>query len=170
MGDLCEKLSLCSRLTLTADNGSVDLASSVNVPATYLTEETAYSWQVRVGDGTATSAWSPTCSFVVDKTSPSAPTVSYVAPDQFTFDGHGDQDIRGFEYSWGDLPVPTCDYKDYGILVCPDPFTGPNKVLATTPGGTATVTLKPPNLGFNVLRVPAIDEAGNRSATVRYEV
>lgn len=159
-----------ARLTLTVERGSVERASSVNVPDGYLTDETAYSWQVRVGDGAATSAWSTACSFVVDKTNPSAPTVSFVAPDQFTFDGHGDQDIRGFEYTWGELPVPTCDYRDYGILVCADPFTGPNKVLATTPGGTATVTLKPPNLGFNVLKVRAIDEAGNSSAMVRYEV
>ncbi|WP_163508208.1 hypothetical protein [Fodinicola acaciae] len=89
-----------SRLTLTTDHGSVDLASSVDIPDGHLADEGAYSWQVRVNDGAETSAWSPTCSFVVDTTNPSPPIGTYDADNHFTFDGHGDQDIRGFEYSW----------------------------------------------------------------------
>jgi hypothetical protein len=158
-----------ARLVLTDDDGSVRYAGGVTVTDSYLADEGTYSWQVRVTDGVTTSVLSPTCSYVVDKTDPHPPTVRSDAPDQFTFDGGGDLDTRGFQYTWGEMPVPGCSSQQYAIVVCPEPFDGPNKVLATTPGGTATVTLTPPHSGPSILRVRSIDESGNTSATVEFE-
>lgn len=158
-----------ARLTLTDDNGSVNFAGRVDVPDSYLADGGTYTWQARVTDGVATSEWSQTCSFVVDKTDPSVPAVTSDAPREFTFSGNGDPDVRGFEYTWSEFSVPGCDIGQYAILRCPEPFDGQNKVLADVPGGTATVTLTPPNSGTNFLRVRTIDESGNRSDGVRFE-
>ncbi|SMD25984.1 hypothetical protein [Kibdelosporangium aridum] len=158
-----------ARLVLTDANGGTTFAGTVNVPDGFLADEGTYSWQVRVSDGVATSAWSTTCSFVVDKTDPQPPTVRSDAPNQFTFDGNGNLDTRGFQYTWGIMSESGCSYGRHGIVVCPEPFDGPNKVLATTPGGTATVTLTPPHSGFNILKVRAIDESGRSSDTVDFE-
>jgi hypothetical protein len=159
-----------ARLTLTDDFGMVTTAADVQVPNDYLADGGTYSWQVRVADGVDTSAWSQTCSFVIDKTNPSAPTVTSAAPGEFTFNGNGDPDTAGFEYTWGEFSVPGCEYHEYVILVCREPFSGATMVRADAPGGTVTVNLTPPHLGTNVLRVRALDATGRLSPSVRFEI
>ncbi len=146
-----------------------------------LTSGDSYRWRVQVADDNGTSAWSKTCTFTYDATAPSMPSVSsdnYPAdgvgalgePARFTFSGHGDHDIAGFEYGWGDLPVPVCSYSGpLGQLVCPDPLAAPDVVRADAPGGTAAVVLNPPDAGPQRLYVAALDRAGNRSSTITYE-
>jgi hypothetical protein len=92
-------------------------------------------------------------------------------PGVFTFSGHGDKDIAGFQYSWSELGVNGCSYSgDYGQLECPDWLSGPGTVRANTPGGTATVELSPLRSGPGQLNVRSIDLAGNVSATTTYEM
>jgi len=159
-----------ARLTLTSDFGSVTTAADVQVPNDSLADGGTYSWQVRVSDGVDTSAWSQTCSFVVDKTDPAVPAVTSAAPGEFTFDGNGDLDTAGFEYTWDEFSVPVCEYQEHMILACPEPLTGATMVRANAPGGTVTVHLTPPNLGTNVLRVRALDETGRVSESVSFEI
>jgi hypothetical protein len=156
----------------------------LSVPHADLINGQSYGWQARLTDGRDTSKWSRKCFFAHDRTAPSAPTVTSANfPDQsstgpagehpvFTFDGHGDRDIAGFQYSWSELVSPTsCEYSgEHGQLVCDDPFELPNRVRAAEPGGRATVTLNPDRFGMATLSVRALDLAGNPSPTVTYQV
>lgn len=157
-----------SRLTLTDEDGGTTFAGSVGFPADYLADGRTYSWQARATDGVATSEWSQPCSFVADTADPPTPTVSATGDAVFTFSGDGDPDVAGFTYTWGEVSVPGCDYGQYGLYACPEPFSGRNEVRADVPGGSVTLPLSPPG-GWGTLKVRAIDEAGRLSDVVRYE-
>lgn len=172
-----------SRTTYTQPTQTSGRASTERLPSGTLADGISYGWQARVNDGTDTSGWSTPCYFSYDSTAPSAPTVTSPnfppnvtgpvgVPAEFTFSGNGDTDVAGFQYRWGaELGVPgTCSYGTYGELVCPPPFTGTGLIKADAPGGTATVDLVPQNLGLNQLVVRSLDEAGNVSSTVSYEI
>lgn len=170
-----------ARTTYTRALGTSGKVASETPPAGTLTDGTAYVWQAQVSDGTDTSPWSKKCSFVYDATPPSAPTVvtsNYPentwapagVPATFTFSGHGDKDIAGFEYGWNDLPVPgNCTTGDYGQTVCSDVFAEKGFVRADQPGGKATVTLNPVWDGSLTLSLRSIDQTGLVSSTVRYD-
>ncbi|HET9141079.1 MAG TPA: hypothetical protein VFO68_17050, partial [Actinophytocola sp.] len=168
-----------ARTVLTVEGFAV---GTVHIPAGVLVDGRTYSWQVRAGDGADTTPWSGVCSFVYDQTPPAAPTVTSPnyppansgqvplgEPGTFTFTA-GDSDTLGFQYGWESLPVPTCEFQQFGRLVCPDPFSVPGTVRADRPGGTATVTLMPPRIGPNTLLVRSIDPAGLRSTETAYEI
>jgi hypothetical protein len=157
-----------ARLTLVDDDAATIHAGAVGFPAGYLTDGRAYSWQARATDGVGTSAWAPTCSFVADTARPPTPTVSATDDAVFTFSGNGDPDIAGFYYTWSEPSVNGCDYGQYGLYACREPFSGQTEVRADVPGGSVTMHLPPPN-GWGTLKVRAIDEAGQTSALVRYE-
>ncbi|GIG58402.1 hypothetical protein Lfu02_27740 [Longispora fulva] len=177
-----------ARTEVGADYGRSGRVNTVNLPANVLVSGKTYAWQVRVSDGTDTSAWSKTCTFAYDNVAPATtPTVTssnYPAggeewtpqgvPGEFTFSGGGDADVAGFEYTWGSIfGVPGCSYSgDAGQLECAaDPFAGQGMVRATTPGGTAKVSLSPVGDGPQRLMVRSVDRAGNRSTgQAEYEV
>ncbi|GAA2468061.1 hypothetical protein [Winogradskya humida] len=163
-----------ARTVLTRQDAWAGRMTGATLATGTLTDATAYAWQVRVSDGTDTSAWSTTCYFTYDGARPSAPAVTSAnfpageyneGPNgelmEFTFDGHGDRDTAGFVYSWSDYGLPTCGEGDLGQIDCPDPFSRDNTVRADVPGGTATVKLNPPHYGAATLTVRAIDAAGN---------
>ncbi|MGY0233186.1 hypothetical protein [Longispora urticae] len=168
-----------ARTVATADYGRSGWVNTVNLAEGVLVSGRTYSWQVRVGDGQDTSAWSRTCTFAFDNVAPPAPTLtsSYPTggeegpppgvPGVFTFSGGGNPDVAGFEYTWGSVfSVPGCSVSgDAGQLECAaDPLAGHQIVRATTPGGTAAVTLSPPDSGPQRLMVRSVDRAGNRSS------
>jgi hypothetical protein len=173
-----------ARTVYTDDSISTGWVGSVTVPAGNLVEGKSYAWQARVTDGTDTSPWSKKCYFSYDDTNPPAPGVTsgnFPGPNGpspvgeypvFTFDGHGDKDVAGFEYRWYDLGVSgVCENSgDHGQLECTEPFSEPNTVKANTPGGTATVTLNPDTDGTARLAVRSLDAAGNASPTVYYGI
>jgi hypothetical protein len=95
------------------------------IPDGSLTDGTTYSWAVRASDGTDTSAWSATCSFIADTVAPAAgpvvtssdfppdQTVDGGTPGQFTFTANGVADVAAYQYGWQD-PL--------GVLSGDDPF------------------------------------------------
>ncbi|XVS67481.1 DUF7594 domain-containing protein [Actinosynnema sp. CA-299493] len=138
-----------------------------------LTDGRTYSWQARATDGVDTSQWSEPCHFTVDGTAPPTPAVTSAnypldesgwAPvgeqGVFTFDGGGNEDVAGFEWTWGEFSVSGCTHGELNRLICPDRFAGGNTVRADRPGGTATVNLTPPGSGLQRLRVRTVDVAG----------
>jgi hypothetical protein len=172
---------------VTASSGGSGALATGQVPDSVLVGGTSYSWRVQLTDDNGTSPWSQTCLFTFDVSSPSAPTVTSAnfppasqgtgpigEPAQFTFDGHGDPDTAGFAYVWGVYPPAyVCTYNSgpQGQLVCPDPFTQSGTIRANAPGGTASVTLSPPDLfGTVTLSVAAMDQVGNRSQWVQYQI
>ncbi|WP_158849581.1 CBM96 family carbohydrate-binding protein [Saccharothrix deserti] len=150
-------------------------------PAALFTDGRAYSWQARVTDGVDTSAWSEPCHFTADAANPPAPAVTSAnypldesgwapvgEPGVFTFDGGGNPDVAGFEWTWGEFSVPGCTYGELNRLICSDRFAGENTVRADRPGGTATVNLTPRGSGPVRLRVRTIDAAGRSSEPVSF--
>jgi hypothetical protein len=174
-----------ARIDVTTEQGRTTAVANARVPSGYLTGGRAYSWQVRVSDGVDTSAWSSTCTFVVDATDPGAPAVSSAnyppagedgvmspigEPGVFTLDAHGDTDAVAFQYAWEMFGVPGCEYGELMQLVCADPLDWTGAVPADAPGGTATVSLSPPRAASNILLVRTIDKAGNTSDHVDYRI
>jgi hypothetical protein len=156
-------------------DAQTDQVTTFVVPQMQLVHGTAYGWQARVNDGTEYSPWSKKCFFRYDGVPPSSPEVTSTNYPQddwtFVFDGHGDTDVAGFQYSWdaaGGLGL--CTSGELGQLVCKDPFDLEQTVKADVPGGTATITLNPDRSGPVQLVVRAIDLAGNVSASTEYTI
>ncbi|MFU8874899.1 hypothetical protein [Micromonospora sp. SL4-19] len=174
------------RTEISVPGGSAEMFNTGRVPAAVLVDGKSYSWQARVSDGLATSAWSKVCTFVVDKTRPSRPQVSSSnypkadtgqstppgVPGEFTFSAGGDTDVIGFTYQWFDQSggVQGCEVAPGGRFDCDDPFTSDRVLKADVPGGTVTVPIIPPNPYTNTLYVQSVDRAGNTSAAVGYEM
>ncbi len=139
-----------------------------------------YSWRVRLTDVNGTSDWSQTCQFHNDSTAPSLPTITssnfptdakgpYGVPAEFTFDAHGDTDTVAFRWALnGNRSVTTCTTGAFGQIVCPDPSTWSDVVVAAAPGGTATFSVTPTQVGPNTLTIASQDAAGNDSAEASY--
>lgn len=157
---------------------------TAQLPADVLVDGSSYGWQVKLTTSTGTSPWSQVCTFSYDNTGPTAPAISSANYPpygegigavgqfaQFTFDTGGDLDTAGFAYHWGsDMPVDGCSASGpLGQLVCPDPFSQPNRVRVASPGGSASVTLYPEYTGPQTLSVTALDASGNRSPVVQYQ-
>ncbi|MER6780100.1 MULTISPECIES: FG-GAP-like repeat-containing protein [unclassified Streptomyces] len=123
----------------------------------------SYSWKVRITDqDNASSAWSSTCTFAVDRDRPSHPPVIGSAqfpdgsagwpattgvartPGSFTFGANGETDLKEIWYYTDDQPRLKS--------VAPD----------------ASVTIVPPGAGPHHVYAYAIDKAGNRSDTATY--
>ncbi|MFC6609856.1 hypothetical protein ACFQFC_22845 [Amorphoplanes digitatis] len=170
-----------ARSVHTQEHGTSGRVNTVNLPEGVLVDGKTYGWQARVGDGAELSAWSKKCFFTYDRTRPSTPVVTSAnypvdgaappgVPAVFTFSGHGDKDVAGFQYSWNGLGVNSCGGGgDLGELVCRDPLTLPGTIRANAPGGTATVTINPTGSGPQRLTVRSIDQAGNVSPETQYE-
>lgn len=131
----------------------------VGLPSSFVVDGQTYDWHVRALDDNDMSAWSPSCRFTIDDTSPAAaPTVTSTdypsgqaaggpgVPGAFTFDANGDTEVLGFRYGID---------SDY--------------IAADHPGGKATVTVTPERYGPDSLSVQGVDRAGNRSPETRYD-
>ncbi|WP_405487327.1 FG-GAP-like repeat-containing protein [Streptomyces sp. NBC_00096] len=124
----------------------------------------SYTWRVSARDqDNATSAWTGTCAFTVDRDRPSkkprvastefpsgdtswpANTGKARTPGTFTFDANGVADVAEFIY-WAD---------------------NDQEQLSTTPGKPVKIT--PPSYGPHVVNVQSVDAAGNRSDTAVYK-
>ncbi|MFF1496771.1 FG-GAP-like repeat-containing protein [Streptomyces sp. NPDC058304] len=149
--------------TIPANNGKV---ATWSVPDASLPDG-SYTWKVRATDqDNATSAWSQTCKFSVDRKRPAkAPKItSTVFPDgkagwpsgtgkartpgPFTITANGVKDVTWFGY-----------YTDW------DPEL---KSATVPPGGSLDVKLTPPGAGPHFLYALSQDAAGNRSDTTAY--
>ncbi|WP_144118394.1 hypothetical protein [Catellatospora sichuanensis] len=133
-----------------------------------------YSWRVRARDYFNTSPWSPTCSFIADKTAPSMPTAVSPAYDPdttawvggtatFTFGAGGAADVAAYQYTWSEFSSPSCAPDDAGHYTCTPP---PGQVDADGVGGTATAAITAPGGGSWTLKVRSLDRAGNYSPTL----
>lgn len=138
--------------TIANVNGTSGVPQKVTLSSAYLSTGT-YFWKVAtVQDGDA-SAWSATCSFVVDDTPPS-PQITITPPNEvragspayYTLDARGQTDITA-------------------VLVAMDDDTFKSVPLAQA-GGTATVSLRALRPGTSVLKYQTKDAAGNISTTV----
>ncbi|MCX5560865.1 FG-GAP-like repeat-containing protein [Streptomyces sp. NBC_00038] len=157
-------------------NVSTDAAghASTTVASSKFTNGYIYSWRVRAlddqGEGAA-SSYAPTadpqaCRFVYDSAAPNSPEVSstdfpaandsgsvwskvkFGTSGSFTFAPDTDTDVTKFEYSFNSTA-----------------YSGSKTVTA---GASATVVLKPPVAGPNVLYVRAVDSAGNVSEGTKH--
>ena len=129
--------------TVSVTSGNL---ASTRILKTALVDGATYNWRVRTSSTGDLSAYSPTCTFTVDKTLPTPDvdvasaeyppyepdsTVSTVpagTPGQFTINAKGDRDVVGFFIGIDD-DAPT------------------RYVALNTPGGSATVKLTPTSAG-----------------------
>jgi len=125
----------------------------------------SYAWTVQTSDGVFTSDWAAPCYFTVDDTPPSAPTVQSTdypndnavhggagLPGLFTFGANGSSDVVQYVYSWYLHP------------------TEGKAVDAPQPGADVTVSIAPPDGGYNLLVVSSVDRAGLISPETDYQV
>jgi hypothetical protein len=154
------------------------------VPAGVLADGGTYAWQVQASDGTDTSPWSKPCYFHVDATRPSAAPVvtssNYPAdqfspggqPAEFTFGSNGVSDVAAYQYVWGaDMGVPVVwNVGPQGVPQWSDPFSKPGFVRLAELGGSASVSLFPPDSGPQTLSVRSFDRAFNVSAVTTYRI
>jgi hypothetical protein len=145
--------------TIPANNGRV---ATLSVPDDRLPGGD-YTWNVRAKDqDNATSPWSATCKFSVDRNRPSKPPVigstqfpdgrngwpaqtgTARTPGTFTFDANGVADVKEIVY-----------YTDSEPWHRPVPATG-------------TLSITPPGFGPHFVYAYSVDKAGNRSDTTAY--
>ncbi|WP_207128991.1 hypothetical protein [Actinocatenispora comari] len=160
--------------TLPDDYAQQGTPTDVTVPAGTLADGVTYAWHTRARDGVDTSDWSATCYFVADTQRPDKPpavTSTYTTdgwnaggtPMQVTLSANGVSDVVAYQYSWKS-PLGTIDVGNG------DPFDGKGFVRADTLGGSATVSLVPPNSGPNTLTVASYDRAYQQSDSTTYTV
>jgi len=151
-----------------------------NVPSGVLVDGGTYAWQARTDDGTLKSAWTKPCYFTVDTSRPNVPiiTSSYPqgqfapggTPGTFTFSANGSSDVTAYQYTWlPNLGVPVYTIGPKGVPQWTDPFDQAGFVRADKLGGSATVTLVPPNT-FSILTVRSFTKSYNVSDTTTYRV
>jgi len=137
--------------------------AAVHVPAGYLADGVSYGWTVHADDGTFSSDPAAPCYFTADLAVPAAPTVSSTdypsdeathggagIPGSFTFGANGSADVVRYDYGWTSEPT--------------------DSVSPATMGGDVTLTLTPPNDGFDTLTVVSVDRAGLRSESTHYNI
>ncbi|MFI9747583.1 FG-GAP-like repeat-containing protein [Streptomyces sp. NPDC052494] len=139
------------------------------------TDGQTYQWAVRSIDSTgAASEYAPpgagTCTFVYDATKPNSPTISStVFPED---DGTG--------RNWSTTEFGTAGQFTFGAADDPQTvkyqyaFNGPGyddtHSITVAAGASATISLKPPVAGPNMLYVRALDGAGNPSDSTGYRL
>jgi hypothetical protein len=154
------------------------------IPASALTDGTTYAWQVRTVAGSTVSKWSKTCYLTVDNDHPAAPTISSSnypsgswdnggTPVQATFGASGNVNVIGYEFQW-DQNTPLAPFHTtlgaHGIPVPVYPTDKSRFVPAASSGGSASVSLIPPDPGFDTLYVFSYDRAYNLSAVASYQL
>lgn len=137
------------------------------IPSGRLTDGTSYVWQARTWDGSHYGAWSGTCEFTVDSTSPS-PSTS-VSSGYYLDDGmpRGGVGISG---TFTIDPPATRPYevKEYAYSLDSGVLNGAKTVAARSSDHGASVSLAPLHDGVNRLYVWSKDHAGRFSTPVTY--
>ena len=127
----------------------------------------SYTWKVNATDPmNATSPWSQTCTFSVDRTRPSRPPV--INSTIFPPGDAGWPAITGKARTAADFTIAAngvTDTAEYGWYTDYDPQVNYVHVAA---GTTATVKVTPPGFGPHFVYAFSIDAAGNRSDTATY--
>lgn len=134
-----------------------------------LSDGHTYYWKVQGGDGDMTSPWATSnCKFSIDTQPPSVPVVtSNEYPPSGTLPGStksiGQQ--GGFNLKSTDAHSGVVSYEwAFNSTI---PVGGANTVSAAA-DGSASINLTPTTWGTNILRVQAVDKAGNRSQVQTY--
>ncbi|WP_148710331.1 LamG domain-containing protein [Streptomyces sp. 3211.6] len=156
---------------LVYDSGRVGEATGTHwtsVHPTNLSDGHTYSWRVAAHDGDMDSAWVSGCTFTLDTEPPSVPVVSSAEyPPSGTLPGSTRHIGQG-----GTFTVKSADAAS-GVLYYEWAFnsaipTGGANRAGPTADGSASIPLTPTAWGTNVLRVQAVDRAGNRSQQQTY--
>ncbi|MFB7051755.1 ricin-type beta-trefoil lectin domain protein [Streptomyces vinaceus] len=134
-----------------------------------LSDGHTYYWKVQGGDGDMASAWTTSpCTFSIDTRPPSVPVVTSAQyPPSGTLPGSTKSVGRQ-----GDFTLKSSDAHS-GVVSYEWAFNtaipagGANTVPASA-DGSATISLTPTTWGTNILRVQAVDKAGNRSQQQTY--
>ncbi|MFF3013641.1 ricin-type beta-trefoil lectin domain protein [Streptomyces sp. NPDC057939] len=157
--------------SLVHDSGRVGEATGTHwtsVRPTNLSDGHTYSWRVTTHDGDMESKWVDGCTFTLDSQSPSVPVViSAEYPPSGTLPGS-----TRYTGLPGLFTVQSSDSTS-GVLYyewsfnSTIPVGGAHRVDAVA-NGSATIPLTPTTWGTNVLRVQAVDRAGNRSQQQTY--
>ncbi|WP_444949269.1 hypothetical protein [Micromonospora ureilytica] len=145
-------------------NGSVYI--QLEDPARQL-DGVTYAWRVRVLDGAATSPWSDTCYFTLDRTGgPAAAVASTQYPSGGWDNASGEVGVPGeFTFTSASNDTVSYRYRFAGESEDDDDLTVP----ATGLGGSATVAWAPKGASLYSVTVYAVDRAGNWSDRTIYE-
>jgi hypothetical protein len=178
-------VSAPAQVTTLSDSAVLpQFEGGVSVPAADLSDGQTYAWQVQATGASGTSGLSATCYFTVDNTAPSTPTITSPnypsgvldqggAPVQFVLGANGSSDVIGYVFSWEqDLPGPViATIGPFAVPQPQDPFSITSAfVRASSLGGSATLSLLPPNGNFapETLYVASLDRAFNESPVATY--
>ncbi|MFJ2129688.1 FG-GAP-like repeat-containing protein [Streptomyces sp. NPDC087845] len=125
-----------------------------------------YTWKVRAKDSDgATSGWSSTCAFSVDRTRPSSPP--RISSAYFPDGENGWPETTGKARTPGSFTLEAngvTDVEQYGWYTDSDPEVS----YIAASGQSASVTSTPPGYGAHFLYAFSVDRAGNRSDTATY--
>ncbi|MFD3328695.1 ricin-type beta-trefoil lectin domain protein [Streptomyces sp. NPDC058701] len=133
-----------------------------------LSDGHTYYWRIQGGDGDMTSAWINGCTFSMDTQPPSVPVVTSAEfPPSGTLPGStksinqpGTFNLKSTDSISG---VISYEWAFNSSI----PVGGANTVAASA-DGSASIALTPTTWGTNILRVQAVDRAGNRSQAQTY--
>ncbi|MFF3216968.1 LamG-like jellyroll fold domain-containing protein [Streptomyces sp. NPDC002886] len=158
--------------TTTYSSGWIGAANGthwVSAHPTNMADGRTYSWRVAGGDGDMMSAnWMSGCTFSVDTQPPSVPVVTSAEyPPSGTLPGSTKHigEKGNFKVTAGD-PLSGVLYYEWAFNE-DIPVGGANRINAAA-DGTATIPVTPTWWGTNILRVQAVDRAGNRSQQQTY--
>ncbi|SER77545.1 Concanavalin A-like lectin/glucanases superfamily protein [Streptomyces sp. yr375] len=134
------------------------LTGTYSAPQTFtLQENVVYAWQVRGGDGQGWGPWSSTspqaCEFVIDKTTPAAPTVTSpeYPDDDIAHTGVGDYGTFTFTTTSTDVVSYRYEFED---------GTSGSVSAQSGTGRPGTLRWAPSRSGPRSLTVTAVDAAG----------
>ncbi|MFE0463400.1 LamG-like jellyroll fold domain-containing protein [Kitasatospora sp. NPDC058965] len=150
-----------------------------------LNDATQYSWYATANDGYLTSSPGPTCYFTTDFDSPNQPQLDTGTPSSFIPGGvrtDGSKIIYAGDSTPGTINITDTDNGPSGIWCYEWTLDNPNMSVPTTSGtctggengssvtfangsGQAPIPIASPTWGTHVLRVLAVDRAGNFSAS-----
>ncbi|WP_327673825.1 RICIN domain-containing protein [Kitasatospora sp. NBC_00458] len=156
---------------LAWDSGWGNLGNSNHAAAVTvgnLQDGHTYYWRVQTGDGEIPSSWSAGCMFSLDLTPPAVPTVtSEDYPESGSLPGSAKHigESGAFTVSAADSASGVL-YYEYAFNSA-IPVGGASRVDASG-NGSAVINLTPTMWGTNLLRVQAVDRAGNRSQEKTY--
>ncbi|MYV97399.1 VCBS repeat-containing protein [Streptomyces sp. SID3343] len=135
--------------------------SAVSIATGPLTDGHRYGWYSRTSDNLDDSPFTAACYFRVDTTAPAGPQVT-IAPGDAAKPTGAERTLT-FQSSDGGSGLVAFEYAFNASM----PVGGASLVTADAQG-RAQLTLKPGMWGTNILRVQAVDRAGNRSQTLNH--
>ncbi|MFD4374322.1 FG-GAP repeat domain-containing protein [Streptomyces sp. NPDC058486] len=122
-----------------------------------------FFWYARAEDGELSGAWTKSCQFVFDSSSPETPPT--VSSTTFPDGTNGWPATTGMARDPGSFNVIA---HDSGPSPKIEYWTDWDPTVRKTTGTWVTLTLRPPSAGRHILSVRSIDAGGNISLTTRY--